>query len=506
MDEIQIVGGEFMAYYFICFVVTWILMAIYFIKWKNTYNTFVTLSYIAVAITNFGYWQLAMTQNVREAIMAQYFAYTGSAFMTVLILFSIFDICKIRVKKIYRFILFAIDVVVYASSLTIGHYPIFYKSVEIAKKGDATVMIKEYGPMHTVYYLSLVLFILIAIVTLVYALKKKSEISKTNAILLLMCFFVCMISFAVGRVLHTYDLITAVTNLVLLTYIIISDRFVLYDVDTTAIQALQKSNTVGIISFDMRHRFLGCNHVAKEYFPELDNLRIDYKITDSEFLEWISEMEKNGEFKKTISVKDHFFSLEGRYLKVGSKIRSIQFILLDCTYEMEYQEYLKKTAVTDDMTHLLNRRAFETEAKKYLEQEMPDNLVVISFDLNGLKKVNDTVGHHAGDELICAASEKISEAVSPIGTAYRIGGDEFEAIAYCEHGKLDEILTAFSQSCAEWSGEFSKQLSISKGYAFHSENPTMDIYGLVREADKQMYSDKSLFYRSSGNDRRRRSD
>ena len=74
-------GGEFMAYYFICFVVTWILMAIYFIKWKNTYNTFVTLSYIAVAITNFGYWQLAMAQNVREAIMAQYFAYTGSAFI-----------------------------------------------------------------------------------------------------------------------------------------------------------------------------------------------------------------------------------------------------------------------------------------------------------------------------------------------------------------------------------------------------------------------------------------
>ncbi len=495
-----------MAYYFTCFAVTWILTAIYFIKWKSTYNTFVTLSYFAVAISNFGYWQLAMAQNVREAIMAQYLAYTGSSFMTVLILLSIFDICKIRVKKSYRLALFAVDFFVYACSLTIGHSQIFYKSVSITEKYGITVLVKEYGPMHTVYYLSLVLYFLIAIVTLIYALKKKSEISKRNAILLLFCFFFCMFSFVMGRVLGTFDLITTATNLVLLTYIIISDRFVLYDVDATAIQTLQKTNTVGIITFDLHRRFLGCNHVAKEYFPELGSLRIDNMTTDSDFLEWISEMEKNGEFKQTISRKEHFFSLEGRYLKVGSKIRSIQFILLDCTDEMEYREYLKKTAVTDDMTQLLNRRAFENEAKKYLEQEMPDNLVIISFDLNGLKKVNDTIGHHAGDELICAASERISKAISPIGTAYRIGGDEFEAIAYCDHEKLDEILTAFKQGCAEWEGEYSKLLSISKGYAFHSENPTMDIYGLVREADKQMYSDKSLFYRSNGNDRRRRSD
>lgn len=493
-----------MAYYFICFAVTWILTVIYFIKWKSTFNTFITLSFIDVAINNFGYWQLAMAENIREAVMAQYLAYTGSAFMTVLILFSIFDICNIHIKKIYRIALFAIDFFVFVCSLTIGHSQIFYKSVSITKRDGFTVLVKEYGPMHTVYYISLVLYFLIAIATLIYALKKKSEISKRNAILLLLCFFVCILSFVMGRVLGTYDLITASTNLVLFTYIIISDRFVLYDVDATAMQTLQKSNSVGIITFDLRNRFLGCNRVASEYFPELEKLKIDYVTTDPLFLEWISEMGKSGEFKKTISRQGRFFSLEGRYLKSGTKIRSIQFILLDCTVEMEYQEYLKKVAVTDDMTHLFNRRAFENEAQKYLEQAMPDNFVVISFDLNGLKKVNDTIGHHAGDELICAAAAKISEAISPIGTVYRIGGDEFEAIAFCEPERLNQILTALVQSCAAWKGEYSTLLSLSKGFAFHAENPSMDIFELVRVADKQMYSDKSQFYRSSGHDRRRR--
>ena len=155
-----------MVYYFVCFVVSWLLTAIYFYKWKSTYSVFITLSFIAVDVMNFGAWQLSVAENTREAIMAQCVMYSGGSFATMLVMFSIFDICKLRIKKIYRFAIFMFGLLIFASSLTIGHSQIFYKSVMLSKYGGATVLIKEYGPMHTVYYISLGIDFLVAIIAL----------------------------------------------------------------------------------------------------------------------------------------------------------------------------------------------------------------------------------------------------------------------------------------------------------------------------------------------------
>lgn len=73
-------------------------------------------------------------------------------------------------------------------------------------------------------------------------------------------------------------------------------------------------------------------------------------------------MEENHTLKKIISRQERFYSLEGQYLMDGKKVRGLQFILQDCT---------------DDMIGLLNRRAFENETKKFLENEMSDDLVII---------------------------------------------------------------------------------------------------------------------------------
>lgn len=185
-------------------------------------------------------------------------------------------------------------------------------------------------------------------------------------------------------------------------------------------------------------------------------------------------------------------------------MRGLQFILQDCTDEVNYREYLKKVAVTDDITQLFNRHAFEDEIAALEKKDFPENLIVISFDLNGLKKVNDSIGHYAGDELICAAAKTISEVFSPLGKTFRIGGDEFEAVVYCNREVLEKALLSFTEKCRSWRGMHSQQLSVSTGYALGDENPSMDIHALVREADRQMYADKAAYYRVGGNDRRRR--
>ena len=96
--------------------------------------------------------------------------------------------------------------------------------------------------------------------------------------------------------------------------------------------------------------------------------------------------------------------------------------------------------------------------------------------LNGLKKANDTLGHSAGDELICAAANCMKFAFASYGKIYRIGGDEFVVLI---------------------------QESVSYGVVKSSEQSFDSIHSVSKLADERMYQNKKEYYTTSGNDRRR---
>lgn len=158
---------------------------------------------------------------------------------------------------------------------------------------------------------------------------------------------------------------------------------------------------------------------------------------------------------------------------------------------------------TDELTRLYNRRTYEEDLDTILENNDMENLVIIAMDVNGLKTVNDTIGHKAGDELIIGASKCISESLHGVGKAYRTGGDEFMAILRCEKDELTSILTEFDKTIDAWSGNLVESLSISYGYAFSKDYPDLMIRDLASEADKKMYEAKSAYYIKKGINRRR---
>ncbi|MCQ2517412.1 MAG: diguanylate cyclase, partial [Lachnospiraceae bacterium] len=143
---------------------------------------------------------------------------------------------------------------------------------------------------------------------------------------------------------------------------------------------------------------------------------------------------------------------------------------------------------------------------RFFRSEFPagESHYFVYLDANGLHEMNDENGHAAGDEMLCGVASVMQNQFG--ANDFRIGGDEVELSALGTPDELTECLTDFKQKCTEWKGKFSETLSVSKGYAFCIDNPSMDIFELIREADKQMYSDKSEYYRTSGHDRRRRSD
>ncbi len=101
----------------------------------------------------------------------------------------------------------------------------------------------------------------------------------------------------------------------------------------------------------------------------------------------------------------------------------------DITETRSYQDQLRRFAYKDDLTGLLNRRSLR-ELLDELSAAQSDRgpFAVVMFDLDGFKAVNDTFGHHAGDELLIEVSKRLSAICDTNQHAARTGGDEFVAV------------------------------------------------------------------------------
>lgn len=156
----------------------------------------------------------------------------------------------------------------------------------------------------------------------------------------------------------------------------------------------------------------------------------------------------------------------------------------------------------DELTHLFNRYAFENEIKKLNDSAEDDSLVVVAMDINGLKPVNDTFGHAAGDELIVGAAACMKQCFSPYGKLFRIGGDEFFAIINADQQQLENIMHDFDEITLNWRGNKIESLAVSYGCVMRKEVKNGIIRDMITLADERMYRHKAEYYRKKGVDRR----
>lgn len=169
--------------------------------------------------------------------------------------------------------------------------------------------------------------------------------------------------------------------------------------------------------------------------------------------------------------------------------------------EKKNEEVLVKKSIIDELTGLYNRRAYEEDILEYKDDDIGEDFVYASIDVNGLKIVNDEIGHAAGDELIKGAADCMRDAFGSYGKVYRTGGDEFVSIFFASKAQLESIKEDLEQATDNWSGELVSSLALSVGYVTRRECKE-DILEIAKIADKRMYQAKSAYYAKKGVDRR----
>jgi diguanylate cyclase (GGDEF)-like protein len=176
-----------------------------------------------------------------------------------------------------------------------------------------------------------------------------------------------------------------------------------------------------------------------------------------------------------------------RDLQLITRFASIYAIAVQRKWSEEKLFYL---SMHDALTELYNRSYFEQEMRR-VEESRYRSAGIVVCDIDGLKHINDTLGHPAGDEILKASARVIKDSFRRSDVVARIGGDEFAVII--PNADLDSV----GKACLRTKDAVSEYnthhpdlpLSISIGYAVSEKTP-FKIYELFKEADNKMYQDK----------------
>lgn len=169
-------------------------------------------------------------------------------------------------------------------------------------------------------------------------------------------------------------------------------------------------------------------------------------------------------------------------------------IVRDISERKKLEEQLKYLSLHDPLTGIYNRTYFEEEMKR-LESMRVLKLGVIICDLDGLKLINDTLGHERGDALLIAAAQVIKNSIRQCDLAARIGGDEFAVLIYDNEPKIvEKVCQRLREGVEQYNSTHPDiPLSISFGFAVNRE-ASPNAASVFKEADDNMYREK--LYRS----------
>lgn len=161
-------------------------------------------------------------------------------------------------------------------------------------------------------------------------------------------------------------------------------------------------------------------------------------------------------------------------------------------------KFISQLAYIDGLTGIGNRTAFQEHLSELDEKKHDtEEIGIIMCDVNDLKKVNDNLGHHFGDEMLLNSAKIINSAFGNRNSrCFRIGGDEFVVVMKGENIKelYESSLENFNSSIMSFNRqkEFPFSISIASGFSMYDreQNAELSLNDVLKEADLLMYENK----------------
>ena len=150
------------------------------------------LLFISVFVCNLGQFLISVAPSLSSALNGNRIAYLGQVFLPLLMLKMILNLCSLNYKKWLLPTLSLISIAVLFVTLTPGFFPCYYKNVSIEVADGVTRLIRDYGPLHLLYYIYLLSYFALMLIVIIHSAVKK-KITSTLHTTFLLCAVLCSI-------------------------------------------------------------------------------------------------------------------------------------------------------------------------------------------------------------------------------------------------------------------------------------------------------------------------
>ena len=338
-------------YYYAMLIVSLVVLVVYVYLFHKHFDASITIMAVLIPVVCLSNVIVASSQTIGEALTGLKLSYIGGCFVLLAAMFLVFNICGVKVKPWIRATLVLISSLVFCSSLSIGHFDLFYKTtptLAFTSDGVAYITDKSYGVMHTIFYALVICYYLATVAALVYCFLKRKQVSRKVLFLVVLSVTIAFIGFFGGRLVTNVigskevELLPLTYNLGMILYLIIASRLRLYDASDSVTDSLVQEGDTGFVSFDSKMRYLGSNDTAKRMIEEINNYVVDhsvdgYPIASGYILPLIEKFKENkNDDKLFVEIGDKTYLLHMNQLKVARFYHGYQLLISDDTQNQEF--------------------------------------------------------------------------------------------------------------------------------------------------------------------------
>lgn len=262
-----------------------------------------------------------------------------------------------------------------------------------------------------------------------------------------------------------------------------------------------ESITDGFVALDSNWRFNYVNHTAEALIGKPKEELIEHSFWEVFPRASGTEVEDHLRRVKNQRVPAVFDAPDtptlGRWIEVRAypAEKGISIYFSDITLRKEAEETLRNQSLRDELTGVYNRRGFLTLAEQHAvsTQRSGRGFHIVFLDMDGMKRINDSLGHHMGDRALLDAVTLMQQTFRKSDIMGRLGGDEFAVLmaeSEDEHVKLitERLLEKVQQLNDSGTREY--HIGLSVGISRYEPSDPQPIGELIEEADQRMYAAK----------------
>jgi diguanylate cyclase (GGDEF)-like protein len=397
-------------------------------KRKIKHLRFFTLLMLASCVYALGFLLQQLSFDLSALLQGARVQYLGAVFVSPMLLFFIMDFCGVRQRK---WLIVSVLILPVFTVIMVFTYPFngIYFGESSFTIDPVPLLVFSGSALRIIYFIYSYIVMLAAFIMCAVCRSKRDALFKKYALYILVAISIPMLGNLLTAFLKLFpiDLTSAFASIMgtILAYTLLFTE--IFQVAPLARDEIVENMQDGFILIDPNGKFLDANLTAKRLFPELERATVGLPMAAIGMTLWDSNGRLAEEFSiKTESGVKHYRVSADDIMHEGRPI-CVCLTIYDNTSVWKLMDEITQMAEHDELTNLLNRRSFCRDAEKKCNEILRygGKAFLMMLDIDLFKRVNDTYGHLAGDEVLRSVSRTLLQRFRKTDMIGRYGGEEF---------------------------------------------------------------------------------